>query len=434
MALLIEHVRLLPDPDGVFVDDGFLLCAHGRVLALGPRSAMDTELLARLSPARWHGRGGVLLPGLINGHCHAAMTLFRGLADDMALMQWLEDHIFPAEARWVREEMVYWCSALAALEMAAAGVTTVVDAYFHARAAARGFSAVGLRSLVAQGITDFPVPGVPDPGQAIPAAAAVVEALADDPLASGYVFAHSVYTCRPETLCRARRLARTLGVPFAMHLAETREETASILDPRGATPLRHVEALDILDQDTVLVHAVHLDRDECRRLAGHGAKVVLCPRSNLKLAAGSPPAAGYHALGVPVALGTDGPASNNTLRPFAEMACLLQCERLRTGDPEPLPRRALLAWGCRGGVEVWGRTAGPGRLYPGAPADCIVLEPFQAGPERLADTIAQRAASLRVALTVVAGEIVYDRGAYPRIDAGEVLRQVRSLARRVQPR
>ncbi|MCI5212017.1 MAG: amidohydrolase, partial [Candidatus Electrothrix sp. ATG2] len=209
----------LPDPTGdqPIIEDCCIAVQGEKIQQVGPAS--ECSIVEAKTVINGHGQ--LALPGLINGHCHAAMTLFRGLADDLRLNDWLNEHIFPAEARHVVPEMVYWCSKLAAAEMILSGTTTVADGYFYEHRAARAFVDAGLRAVAAQGVIDFPAPGVPDPEKKIKHAAEFLAQWRQHPLIRPAVFAHSPYTCSPKTLIAAKELARSRGTPLFIHTAET---------------------------------------------------------------------------------------------------------------------------------------------------------------------------------------------------------------------
>ncbi|MCX5876193.1 MAG: amidohydrolase family protein, partial [Deltaproteobacteria bacterium] len=286
--LLITNATLLANPaDGHLQEDAYLAVADGAIVGIGKMA----DLPARPGADRIiDAAGNLLMPGLINCHGHGAMTLFRGLADDLPLMTWLTKHIFPAEARLVDAEMVYWCSKLAAAEMILGGTTTVADAYFHEAAAAQAFCEVGLRAVAAQGIIDFPAPGVPDPAQNIAAAANFLAAWqGKNPLLTPALFCHSPYTCSPDTLQRAKALAREAGSLFFIHLAETRDEIKQIKKQHGCTPVELLHSLSLLDGNTVCVHCVWLEAKDIELLRETGAKVATCPESNMKLGSGIAP-------------------------------------------------------------------------------------------------------------------------------------------------
>ena len=429
--LLITTCRILAEPDADLVDGpGFLLVRDGRIHALGPMADCPTGWTGTVVD----GQGQLALPGLVNGHCHLPMTLFRGLADDLALADWLTNHIFPAEARHIDPETVYWGSRLAAAELLLAGVTCVADGYFLEDEAARACLDAGLRCVAAQGIIDFPAPGVPDPGRNIEAAAGFLDRWQDrNPLITPALFVHSPYTVANDTLREAKALARRRGVRLFVHAAETRDEIRQIAAPLAPTPIGHLDALGVLDADTTCVHCVWADETDLDTLARRGAAVVSCPQSNAKLASGVAPLAAMLARGLRVGLGTDGAASNNSLDLFREMDLAARMQPMRGCDPQPVPARRMLDLATRGGAAAIGLDAGHGRLTVGAPADLILvdleqprLQPFHS-PEHLVH--AGSGADVRT--VIVGGRLVVHERQLRTMDLDETLERVRSLAGRV---
>ena len=379
--------------------------------------------------------GKLLMPGLVNGHGHGAMTLFRGLADDLPLMTWLTEHIFPAEARLVDAEMVYWCSKLAAAEMILGGTTTVADAYFHEDAAAKAFCEAGLRTVAAQGIIDFPAPGVPDPKQNIAAAADFLATWqGKNPLLTPALFCHSPYTCSPDTLQRAKELAREAGSLFFIHLAETREEVAQLKEQHGCTPVALLHGLGVLDENTVCVHCVWLEEGDIELLRESGAKVVTCPESNMKLGAGIAPLAELLGAGVEVGLGTDGCASNNDLDLFQEMASCARLHKVAAHDPTRLPAATLLGMATAGGAGVLGLGQQTGRLAVGLRADCLLIDRRQPHltPFYNPETLVYAGRGSDVATVLIDGRVVMEERRFLAFDLAETLGEVRRLAKRVR--
>lgn len=352
---------------------GYLTISGGRIRELG--------LLAPgqpLPPARdsLDASGLLVLPGLVNTHCHAPMVWFRGLADDLSLKDWLTRIIFPAEGRWLTPERVFLGAQLAAAELIRAGITTVADGYFYEDEVRRAFAEAGLRAVVAQGVVDFPAPGVPDPRDNLKVAREFMEAGADFPggLITSTLFCHSPYLCSPQTLTAAKALTRKRQLPFFIHLAETREEVEDCRRRTGLTPARYLDRLGLLDEKTVAVHAVWLEPQEAELLAARGVKVSHCPVSNCKLAAGVAPVPDLLAAGVTVGLGTDSAASHNRLDLLADMSLAARVHKIHRLDPTVLPAPQVVALATREGAKVLGLEHLVGTLAPGKAADLICLD------------------------------------------------------------
>jgi 5-methylthioadenosine/S-adenosylhomocysteine deaminase len=379
--------------------------------------------------------GCLIMPGLVNGHNHCAMTLFRGMADDLPLMNWLQEHIFPAEASFVNPEMVYCCTRLAAAEMIMSGTTTVADGYFHEDQVALALKETGMRAVVAQGVIDFPAPGVPDPATNLQPPAALIKAWQGDRLISPAIFCHSAYTCGPETIMGAKQLARETGVRLFIHLAETAWEVEELQRRYGLKPLHHLHRLGILDEGTVCVHSVWLDPDEIELLGICGAGVITCPESNMKLASGAAPVPRMLAAGIPVGLGTDGSASNNDLDLFGEMRSAALLHKLIGRDPTLLPAPEVVRMATAGGARVLGLQAGIGALLPGKKADLIVvdLRKPHLTPRYDSDSLlTYAAAGSDVKSTIIDGELVMEDRRLLTIDLEETMGRVHSLADRVR--
>ena len=410
---------------------GYVAIRAGRIVALGPM----TELPPIPAAATLDATGCLIMPGLVNCHNHAAMTLFRGLADDLPLMTWLTEHIFPAEARFVSPEMVYWCSTLAAAEMLMSGTTTVADGYFYEEQAAQAFSDAGIRAVVAQGVIDFPAPGVPDPAENIATARRFVAAWQGrHPLVTPAIFCHSPYACGRETLLAAKEATQAAGVPFFLHVAETAGEVAESRARHGKTPVGYLNDLGVLDRETVCIHGVWLDAADIDILAATGSQVVVCPESNMKLASGIAPLPELLAQGIGVGIGTDGCASNNNLDLFGELA---RCSLLYKGsrrDPTVLPAARLLDLATVDGAACLGLGGQLGMLTPGALADLVVIDLAhpRLTPFYDTETLVYAGAGSQVRDVVVGGQVVVRERQCTTLDLAEVLARVRELAERVR--
>jgi 5-methylthioadenosine/S-adenosylhomocysteine deaminase len=350
---------------------GYVAIAGGKIAAVGQAEVPQDLPGAR---ERLDAQGDLVLPGLVNTHCHAPMVWFRGLADDLPLQQWLTEFIFPAEGGWLDADKVYRGTLLAAAEMIRGGITTVADGYFFEAEVRRALSDAGLRAVVAQGVVDFPAPGVPDPARNLTVAAEFLDSGAAyrERLTSA-IFCHSPYTCGPETLQKAKDLTRARGAPFFLHLAETREEVASLNRRTGRSPAAYLDHLGVLDELTVAVHAVWLEPADLELLARRRVKVSHCPESNLKLAAGVAPIPELLKLGVTVGLGTDGAASNNNLDLWGEMSLAARLHKVWGHDPTLMPAARVVALATREGARVLGLGETTGTLALGKAADLIVV-------------------------------------------------------------
>jgi len=431
-SLLLENGALWAGPD-YYWPKGVLEIRNGKVSFAGPAESYQGR--EGFVGPRLDAGGGLIMPGLVNAHCHAPMVLFRGMADDLPLAVWLGEHMFPAEARWVNEEMTELCGLLAAAEMLLSGTTCVGDAYFCAGGAARAFERAGLRAVVAQGVIDFPAPGAPDPGQGLEVARRFVEEWQErSPLIRPALFAHSVYTCSPEKLKGVAALARETGAPWFTHLSETREEAAQVRQTYGTTPARHLEALGLLAGLQAAAHGVWLDREEIELVTARGVSLVHCPESNRKLASGLADVAGWLRAGAAVGLGTDGAASNNDLDMIAEIRSAALGDKLKNMNPASLPAAQALDLAWEGSARALGLQGRVGRLLPGFAGDAVVLDldqphltPFFDAASAL--VYAGRGSDVRHA--VVAGRLAVRDRRVLGFDLPEVMARVKSLARQV---
>lgn len=428
-SILITNVTLLTDPAAALLDNHWLLTKGKTIHSFGPMDSIPAQDKAILID----GRGKLLMPGLINGHNHCAMTLFRGLADDLELGEWLHEHIFPAEAAHVNPEMVYWCTKLAAAEMLLSGTTTVADGYFYEEEAARALLAAGMRAVPAQGIIDFPAPGVPNPKDNIRAAEAFLAAWQhqDERIRPG-IFAHSPYTCSPNTLKRAKELARTYQVPFFIHAAESRQEPNLLMDPQGTSPIRHLAALGLLDPNTILIHCVWLDEEDRKIIQESGAGVVVCPQSHFKLASGVAGVTDLKLLEVPVGLGSDGSASNNSLDLFREMDILAKGQKMYTLEATAAPARNVLAAATEITAQILGLPS-LGRIAPHFLADLILLDLQQPHlqPCYNGDLLVYSANGADVTEVIINGELVVRERKILSFDLLKTMKQVRHFASRL---
>jgi len=430
--ILITDTLLLPDPGkNTLIPNACIAIGKDRILYGGPMEKYG----GRRAGHTINGCGMLTMPGLVNLHGHAPMTLFRGLADDLELTDWLANHIFPAEANHVTPEMVYWCSTLAAAEMILSGTTTTADGYFFETEVARAFADVGFRAVTAQGIIDFPAPGVIEPKNNIEAATSFLKKWrGKNPLIKPALFAHSPYTCGNATLQRAKQLAREHNVQLYIHVAETEHEISMIQKPLGRTPIQHLQALGILDPKTICIHCVWADNDDMGILAGQESPVVLCPQSNLKLASGMADLPAMLAHGIRVGLGTDGCASNNSLDMFQEVDVCAKVQKLHTLDPVAVPAKKILAMATSGGASISEFPGHTGLIEPGRPADIILLDMRQPHltPLRSPELLVYAASGADVRTVIIDGRIVLEQGKLLTMDINEILDRVRCMALALQ--
>lgn len=378
---LLIHARwVIPiEPEGVCLPHHSVAVDGGIIVAVVPSDLARASFQAGQSVDL---PDHVLLPGLVNAHCHAAMNLMRGIADDLPLMRWLQEAIWPTETRHVSHAFVRDGTLLAAAEMLKGGITTCNDMYFHPDAAAEAFDLAGMRGVVGITVIDFPTPYASDPDDYFRKGLAARDRWQHHPLIQFTLAPHAPYTVSDETLLRCASLAAELDVPIHMHVHETAGEVQDAITRTGRRPLDRLAGLGLLGPNFIAVHAVHLTPQEVELLARHQSSVAHCPTSNMKLASGAAPTAALIEAGVSVALGTDGAASNNRLDLFQEMRHASLLAKVSTQDANVLPAHQVLRMATLDGARALGLGEKLGSLVPGKSADlCAVsLQDLESRP------------------------------------------------------
>jgi len=372
-----EFIDLLIEPSWIAaVDPDVVLKNHavavhaGRIIALLP----STEARSRFDPAqRVLLEDHILIPGLINLHTHAAMSLMRGLADDLPLMDWLEKHIWPAETANVSTQFVYDGTRLACAEMLAGGITCFNDMYFFPEAAAAAASEFGMRAMLGITAIEFPTPYASDANDYIDKGLAVREQWLNHPLIGFCLAPHAPYTVSDTTFERLATLAAQLNIPIHCHIHETRHEIEESRHLHGLTPLARLKRLGLLGPGFIGVHGIHIDFPDLELLAATGCNIAHCPTSNLKLGSGIALVAQMRQLGINVGLGTDGAASNNRLDMFGEMRLAALLAKGSTGDASILPAREALRMATLDNANALGLASEIGSITPGKAADLVAV-------------------------------------------------------------
>jgi 5-methylthioadenosine/S-adenosylhomocysteine deaminase len=380
-------------------------------------------------------RNAIIMPGLVNAHSHAAMTLFRGLADDLPLREWLFDKIFPAESKHLRPETVYWGSLLGCLEMIASGTTSVIDGYFFQDDMLRAIHRSGLRGLIAQGVIDFPAPGVPNPEDNLAVAEEFIKKwLGYSDLISPGIFCHSPLTCSDKTLNRAMEISRDFALPLQIHLAETSEEVSEIIKRTGERPVYYLDRLGILDEGLIAAHAIHLSDEEIKLLAERGVKIVHVPESNMKLSSGVARVSEMVRLGLTVGLGTDGCASNNNLDLFQEMDSAAKLGKVFTLNPINMDAITVLKMVTSWGATLLGLENEIGTIEVGKKADIIVVDlqsPHLVPLYNPLSAIVYSASGADVKDVIVNGEILFKDRTFRTLDPEEIIERVTAFGREI---
>jgi 5-methylthioadenosine/S-adenosylhomocysteine deaminase len=318
-------------------------------------------------------KGGLILPGLVNGHTHAAMSLFRGLADDLPLMEWLNNYIFPVESK-MDGDFVFTGTLLACAEMIMSGTTTFCDMYLFEDQVATAARGAGMRCLVGEVLYDFPSPNYGSIDKGFEYTESLIRKWQDDQLISIAVEPHSLFTCSPSLLKTANELALKYSVPLIIHVAETLTEISEVKDKYGRTPVEHLHSLDLLGPHLIADHCVHLEKTEIAKMAEHRVKVIHNPESNMKLASGIAPIPELIAQGVTVGLGTDGCASNNNLDLFTEMDMAAKLHKIHAMNPTVMDAFTALGMATIEGAKALGLKNITGSLEVGKKADIIVVD------------------------------------------------------------
>ena len=430
--ILIHNAKVLTlnDSDEIF-SPGTVAIQNDEIVWVGPEDSWPD----RFEPGELvNMAGGLIMPGLINAHTHAAMTCFRGLADDLPLTVWLNEHIFPAEKK-IDAEMVYKGTLLACAEMILSGTTTFCDMYLFEDQVAKAAHEAGMRAVVGEVLYDFPSPNYGPPENGLSFTRDLINTWAKDPLISVAVEPHAVYTCSPGLLRACRDIAVEFRVPMIIHLAESQDEVDQVKGLYGVSPVMHLEKLGLLGPHLVADHCVVLRDEEMDLLAHRGVKVVHNPESNMKLASGVAPAVELLARGVAMGLGTDGCASNNNLDMLAEMDTAAKLHKVYRLDPTVMGARTVTHLAVRGGARVLGVEDKVGCLEPGKKADIIGLDldkPHLTPLYNIYSHLVYAVSAADVTLSIINGRVVMRSGELLTLDVERVMAEVRAIARKIK--
>ncbi|MGA7801091.1 MAG: TRZ/ATZ family hydrolase [Gammaproteobacteria bacterium] len=428
------HARwIVPvEPDGVVLEHHSLAVHEGRILELLPTErARSTYRGATTVDLGAH----ILIPGLVNAHTHAAMSLLRGLADDLHLMEWLTDHIWPAESRWVNEEFVHDGTQLAIAEMLRGGTTCFNDMYFFPEVTARAAAACGMRATVGLIVIDFPTAWASNADEYIAKGLEVHDQYRNDPLIGTAFAPHAPYTVSDQPLERLRVLADELDVPIHMHVHETAFEVDQAVRDGGVRPLERLHGLGLVSPALLAVHMTQLTDSEIDRLATAGGRVVHCPESNLKLASGFCPVQRLDAAGVTVAIGTDGAASNNDLDMFGEMRTAALLAKAVCGDASAVPAHRMLRMATLHGAMALGRGDQIGSLEPGKWADMVAVRMDEVETQPVYNPVSQLVYATgrdKVTDVWVAGRHLLKERQLTTLDPAEITARARQWGRHIR--
>lgn len=421
------------DDDLTVLEDHSVAVASGRIVDILPASSSRTLYSAN---QELNLTGHVLMPGLVNAHGHAAMSLLRGAADDLPLHSWLQDYIWPMEGRWVDETFVYHGTQLAIAEMLLSGTTCFADMYFFPNAAARAAIESGMRAQLACPVIDFPTAWATDADDYIGKATALHDQFRGHPLVSIAFGAHAPYTVSDAPLLKIATFAEELDIPIHMHVHETAQEVTDAVAASGRRPLQRLAELGLISPRMVCVHATQLNDEERATLSACGASVVHCPESNLKLASGFCEVAKLQKAGVNVALGTDGAASNNDLDMFSEMRTAALLAKAVSGDASALPAAQALQMATLNGARALGLDENIGSLQIGKYADMIAINMNSLNTLPLynpASQLVYSTSSRQVTHVWVGGRQLVDNGYLTSIDTDALREAITQWQSRIQP-
>ncbi|MYK65120.1 MAG: amidohydrolase, partial [Gemmatimonadetes bacterium] len=422
----------------VVMDEAGTVLEGGAVLVEGDRiSALIAAGEPRPDGARViDATGHLVIPGLINTHGHAAMSLLRGLADDLPLMTWLNDYIFPAEAALVAPDFVYWGTLLSSVEMLKGGTTTFADMYYFRDDMARAAIDAGIRAVTGPHVIGFPAPDFATPEASLADAAEFMERYRDHPTIVPAVAAHALYTTPLEAVEAAFRLAEQYDAPFQIHTVEDPSEDVTAREQTGMGVVEALGSIGALRPGTVLAHSIYLSDEDIGRIAAGGAGIAHNPQSNMKLGvARAAPVADALAAGIPVGIGTDGPASNNDLDMFDEMDAAAKVQKFMLGDPAALPAETVFRMATIGGARVFNLHDEIGSLEPGKRADIVLLDTRRPGLTPLYSVYSHLVYAARgsdVTTVIVNGRVVVQGREILTVDEEEVMERARGFGDRVR--
>lgn len=434
--LLIVHGTVITmDSARHIYDDGAIAVRGDSIVAVGPTS----EVTPYYDAARTiDAHGEIVMPGLINGHAHAAMSLFRGLGSDLNLNDWLQKYIFPAEARNVTPDFVEWGTRLGILEMLRGGITTYADMYYFEDNVARVTKEAGMRGVLGETFIDFPAPDNKSVPQMLAYTENYIKHWQGDPLITPAVAPHSMYTCSAKTLQSAAALARKYHVPILIHLSETLTENEQSRAKYGLSPTAYLENIGVLGPDITAAHCVWVDAADMTLLASRDVGCVNNPSSNMKLASGTSPVVDLISAGVREGLGTDGAASNNDLDMFEEMDLAVKQQKLARMDPRALPAEQVVAMATINGARALHIEKEIGSLEAGKKADVILIHtdaPHDTPQYTMKDSVySQLVYALKasdVDSVIIGGRLVMDHRRMLTLDEPAILAHARDYAKKV---
>jgi len=429
--VVIKDGMVLTMEDKGVIENGGVAISGDSILFVGSSKEVEAKFSAA---AEIDASGCVVMPGLINGHTHAAMTLFRGIADDLPLDQWLNQYIFPAEAKNLSDEFVYWGTKLAIVEMLLGGTTTFCDMYLFEDSAARAAKEMRMRGILGEVLYDFPSPNYGPLEEGFRYTEAFIRKWQGDPFIFPSVQPHGLDTCSPDLLIQARELADRFEVPLIVHVAESKANVDYVTNHYGKSSFRYLDDLGVLSRRFVADHAVWVDPEEMEIMAEREVKVITNPESNMKLASGWAPIHRYIEKRIIVGLGTDGCASNNNLDLFGEMDTLAKLHKVYDQDPTHMDAFRVLSLATICGAQAFGLEDRIGTLRAGKKADIIVIDfnkPHLTPLYNPYSHLVYAALASDIRDVMVNGEILVRERKLKQADQEEIMAKAREMSKKV---
>jgi len=429
--LIVKGDHVLTMSDGALpLSDAAIAVKDGKILEIGPASGIESSYNA---PKILGGKHKAVIPGLVNAHSHAPMVYLRGLADDLSLMDWLQNHIWPAENRWMSAEFVRDASELACMEMLKAGITAFSDMYFFQNEVGKVASSMGIRAVLCPGVIDFPTATTTGPDDCLQKAEDFIEKWKGHEFIKTGIGLHAAFTCGPDTLRKTRDLALKYEALVHTHVSETQWEVDEVVKNHGVSPVMLFEKTGLFDARTIAAHCVWVTEEEMDVLAKRDVSVAHCIKSNLKLASGIAPVPSMLKKGVRVALGTDGAASNNALDIIDEMSTAARVHKAVAGDATVLDAYAALLMATRRGAEALGLSE-CGTIEAGKAADLVIIDlnkPHLAPLYGVTSHLVYAARGSDVESVVINGKAVVEEGRVVSVDEEAIIEKAAHWGRRI---
>ena len=428
-SLVIKNGLVLTmDKENRVIENGFIGISEDRISYVGeePEEFDSDEII--------DAKGGIVLPGLINAHTHVPMSLFRGIAEDIPLKKWLEEYIFPIEKR-LSPDLVRVGSMLSCAEMIMSGTTTFCDMYLFEDEVAKVAKEAGMRCLISEGLFDFPSPSYGDVENGYRWTEELIEKWKDDSLVNVAVGPHTPYTCSEDTLKRSKEIAEKYDVPIMIHVSETKEEVEEIRRRCGLTPIGYLERIGLLSPKLIAAHCVYLDKDDMELLKRYDVKVVHNPECNMKLASGISPVPDMLSMGICVALGTDGSASNNNLDLFQEMDTASKLHKISKMDPSVMDAITAVRMATSYGAKAVGMEDIIGSIEVGKKADIIIIDtnsPHMTPIYNPFYSIVYSATGSDVSYTIIDGKVVMKERELTTLDISQIIKDANRWANKIR--